>query len=195
MIIKGILLGLSTGIFCLSWCVPIYTPLLLSTPKSKKEIWLAFLKFSLGRLIAYLLFGLVVGYLSSFLTSLIVSQVISWAIVILAILMIFYALGLTVPKSKFCHVFKKTKVLFWAGFLTGINVCPPFLLAVTSGLKTGEVISGALYFFAFFIGTSVYLIPITFLGYFSKLKLLNQIATYSAILVGLIFLIYGLKGI
>ncbi len=195
MIIKGLLLGLSTGIFCLSWCIPVYIPLLLSTQRSKKEIWLAFIKFSLGRLIAYLLFGLIVGYLSSFLTGSIVSKVVSWAIIILAILMIFYALGLAVPKSKFCHVFKKTKVLFWAGFLTGINICPPFLLAVTSGFKTGQVIWGMLYFLAFFIGTSIYLIPITLLGYFSKLKLLNKIATYSAILVGLIFLIYGLKGI
>ena len=195
MIIKGLLLGLSTGIFCLSWCIPIYTPLLLSSKRSKKEIWLGFIKFSLGRLIAYAIFGMIVGFLGNLLTSPFVSKIISWAIIILAVLMIVYALGLTVSKTKLCRLCKKTKILFWAGFLTGINICPPFLLAITSGLKTGEVISGILYFLAFFIGTTIYLIPFTLLGYFTKLKLLNQIATYSALLVGIIFLIYGLKGI
>lgn len=195
MIIKGILLGLSTGIFCLSWCVPVYTPLLLATVKSKKEIWLAFVKFSLGRLAAYMIFGALVGYFSEKISGLLVSKAINWAIIVLAVLMISYALGLTVPHSKLCRIIKKVKVLFWAGFLTGINICPPFLLAITSGLKSGEVMNGVLYFFSFFIGTTVYLIPITFLGYLTKQKTLNQIATYSAILVGLIFLIYGLKGV
>lgn len=195
MIFKGLLLGLSTGLFCLSWCVPIYTPLLLSTQKSIREIWLAFVKFSLGRLLAYIIFGAVVGYLSEFIIGGIFSKIISWSIIIIALLMIGYGFGLTIPKSKFCQRIKKMKILFWAGFLTGINVCPPFMLAVVSGLKSGNVISGILYFLFFFIGTSVYLVPLTFLGYFNKLKILNKIATYSAILVGIIFLFYGLKGI
>lgn len=195
MLINGLLLGLSTGIFCLSYCLPIYIPLLLVEKRNKIQIWWVFLKFTLGRLIAYIIFGAVVGYLGSQLTGVFFQKTISLAMVVLALIMIAYSLGLTIPQSKLCHYFKKIKVPFWLGFFTGINICPPFLLALSYGFKAGGIISGILFFTAFFIGTTIYTAPFTFAGYLSQNKILRQIGAFSTFLVGIIFLILGLKGL
>ncbi len=195
MLINGFLLGLSTGIFCLSYCLPIYIPLLIVEKYDKIQIWWVFLKFTLGRLIAYIIFGAIVGYLGNRLTGLLFQKTISLAMIILALLIIAYSLGLTIPQSKFCFYFRKIKVPFWVGFLTGINICPPFLLALSYGFTTGGIISGILFFFAFFVGTTLYTAPFTFAGYLSQNKILRQIGTFSAFLVGIIFLILGFKGL
>ena len=194
MLINGLLLGLSTGIFCLSYCVPIYIPLLLAEKRDKTQIWRVFLKFTLGRLIAYIIFGAVVGYLGTRLSGAFFQKTISAAMIILALTLIAYSLGLTIPQSKFCHYFKKIRVPFLLGFLTGINICPPFLLALTYGFKSGGVIDGILFFTAFFVGTTIYTAPFTFAGHLSQNKILRQIGTLSAFLVGIIFLILGLRG-
>ena len=191
-IINGLLLGLSTGIFCLSWCIPIYAPLLLvEKRKVKTSLWV-FLKFSLGRLTGYILFGAAVGFLGSKISGNIFQLVINLSMILLAGLMITYAFGLTIPQSKFCKIYKKIKPAFWLGFLTGINVCPPFLLALTQGLASAEVIKSILFFIMFFLGTTFYIFPFTFLSFFSNKKILRQIAQISAVIIGLVFLIQAL---
>ncbi len=195
MLINGLLLGLSTGIFCLSYCIPIYVPLLLTEERNKIQIWWVFLKFTLGRLIAYIIFGAIVGWAGSQLTGVLFQKAVSAAMILLAVILIAYSLGLTIPQSKFCHYLKKIKVPFWLGFFTGINICPPFLLALTYGFKTEGIISGILFFSAFFLGTTIYTAPFTFTGLLSQNKILRQIGTFSAFLVGIIFLVMGMRGL
>ena len=48
---------------------------------------------------------------------------------------------------------------FALGFLTGINVCPPFLTGLVVVLDLGSALSGAVFFAAFFAATSLYLLP------------------------------------
>lgn len=49
---------------------------------------------------------------------------------------------------------------FILGFLTGINVCPPFILAFSDAAFFTDIFSSILYFIAFFIGTAIYFMPI-----------------------------------
>jgi len=46
------------------------------------------------------------------------------------------------------------------GFLTGINICPPFLTGLVASLALGSAWSGAAFFAAFFAATSLYLLPV-----------------------------------
>jgi len=195
MILNGFLLGLSTGLFCISYCLPIYAPILLAESRTKKQTWFVFVKFTLGRFIAYILFGAVVGFLGSKISNSIFSTIITIAVIILSCLLILYALGFALPKAKFCKLFKKVKPPFLFGFLTGINVCPPFLLAMAYTFKSGDILGGIFFFASFFVATTLYIAPFTFLGYLSKTKLLTQIARVAAFVVGLIFLVIGLNSI
>jgi len=58
MIIKaisqGMLLGLSTGIFCLITCAPVYVPFVLSEDRKLQQNIMAIGEIAIGRLIAYL---------------------------------------------------------------------------------------------------------------------------------------------
>lgn len=78
------------------------------------------------------------------------------------------------------------------GFLTGLNFCPPFLLAFTGAAGTGSL-WGSLFFFAtFFLGTSIYFIPAPFLGMFGRNPVWRQIGRWAALIVGVYYLYLGL---
>ena len=49
---------------------------------------------------------------------------------------------------------------FAMGFLTGINVCPPFLTGMVVVLAIGSAAGGVAFFMAFFAATSLYLLPV-----------------------------------
>jgi len=184
---NGLLLGLSTGIFCLSYCAPIFLPQLLSQTDKLKG-WGVFLKFNSGRLLAYIIFGALFGWLGAQIHAQFLQNSVRWVIIILATLLILYGLGLSLPKLKWCAWTKKIQLPFISGFLLGINICPPFLLAVTHNFQIGGILNGIIFFIMFFIGTTVYLIPLTFLGHFSHIGWLHQAGRIAAIAVGLIFL-------
>lgn len=190
-LINGLLLGLSTGVFCFSYCAPIFLPQLISE-KDKYKGWSVFLKFNLGRLLAYAIFGAVFGWLGSQVHAQFLQNFTRPIMIVLSILLILYGLGLTLPKLRWCAWIKKAQLPFISGFLLGINICPPFLLALTYNFQQAGVISGIIFFIMFFIGTTIYLIPLTFFGILSKTKWIRQSARLAAIIIGFVFLIQNI---
>jgi sulfite exporter TauE/SafE len=80
----------------------------------------------------------------------------------------------------------------FGGFTSGLNLCPPFILAITQASLTRSV-SGSIYFFiAFFIGTSVYFIPMPFIAVFRKKQDFQLIGKFAAGIVGAIYLYKGI---
>jgi len=186
-LINGLLLGLSTGVFCFAYCAPVFLPQLLSQ-KDRYKGWGIFIQFNLGRLLAYIIFGAVFGWLGAQIHAQYLKTYSGGIIIILALLLILYGLGLSLPKMKWCSWAKHARLPIISGFLLGINICPPFLLAVMQNFQTGGVLNGIIFFVMFFIGTIVYLIPITFLGYFSKVAWLRQAGRAAAVVVGVILI-------
>ena len=187
---NALILGFSTGIFCLAYCGPIYLPQLIAQ-KDKYKGWGVFLQFNAGRLMAYIIFGAIFGWLGTQVHIQFLKTYTQWIIILLASLLILYGLGLSLPKIK-CAWAKNIHFPFLSGFLLGLNICPPFLLALVHNFQTGGVINGIIFFLMFFIGTTIYFLPITFLGYFSKTAWLRQAGRLAAIIVGLIFIIQSI---
>jgi len=195
-------LGLSTGLFCLAWCGAILLPFLLSEQRKLREGFFLVLKFSLGRLIAYILFGFGVGYLGYRISdfSLFHKLILPFAYIFLSIFLIVYSKRSWADK-KFCLFPKRFASQglsaggggfpFVFGFLTGINLCPAFCLAAFSAAALGNFWKGGLYFFMFFLGTSVYLFSLPFLGGLSRLKSIRVAARYAALIIGLWFFYLG----
>lgn len=191
-ILSGFLAGLSVGVYCLGLCLPIFLPLLLSqNQKGKKSLRLV-LEFSLGRLLGYLVFGLIFGWFGQLIQSSYVHLLAGLANLWMGILMIIYSLGLL--DKKFCRFisFAKIKWPIVLGFLTGVNICPPFLGSLAYVFNLKSIIISLFYFLMFFLGTSAYIIPFTLLGAFSGKTWLQKIAQYSGILVGIYFVIINL---
>lgn len=192
-IINGFLLGLSTGVFCLTWCAPVFVALVLNEKKKGKEFLFLFLEFIFGRFIGYILFGALVGYLGVRIQSEIIKKINLTALIVLAVLLIFYGLGL-LNKKRACYSSKKDHLPIFAGLLTGVNFCPPFLIAISYVFNEGGVLRGIGFFLSFFVATSLYLIPLIFFSLLNKSSLFQRMAKYVSVLIGIVFLIYGLSG-
>lgn len=192
--ISGFLTGLSVGIYCLGTCLPIFIPILLSQKRDTKSSFWLVLEFSFGRLLGYILFGFIAGYLGAAIQSLLVHQIAGLTTLLLGLLIVFYSLGFLHFGAKICqrHFFF-IRIPFFLGFLTGASPCPPFLASLSYVFNLQSAILGALFFLMFFLGTSVYIIPLAFLGFFSKKTVFQKVARISGILVGIYFLISGLK--
>ena len=191
-IITGYLAGLSVGVYCLGLCLPVFLPILLSKKRDvKKSFWLV-AEFSLGRLLGYLFFGLIFGWLGQTIKSNLIHQIVGLANLWLGISMVLYSLGAI--NQKFCpgKVFNYLKWTFLVGFLTGVNICPPFLASLTYVFNLRDAFLSLIYFFAFFLGTSTYIVPAAIFGFFSKFPWLQKLGQISGFLVGFYFITQSL---
>lgn len=190
---QGLLLGLSTGVFCLFTCAPVFVPFVLSEERKLQRSLLAVGELAAGRLIAYLLFGLIVGLLGTQLSGPWLNKAIGAAMILLSIAMLAFVAVRRWPHFGLCRAGSKYvnyPVLF--GFLTGINVCPPFLLAMSAALSFGSIAGSVLLFGGFFAGTSVYLALLVPLGLTARSENIRVIGLLTAVLSGILFLGLGL---
>lgn len=193
VIIQPFLLGLSVGIFCFSYCVPFIAPFLIAEKRRFKTNLGLVLKFVLGRFGGYVLFGAFFGYLGEKINNYTVNLILIIALILLSLVLIFYAIGLVRPNFSFCRRrFIKERSPLIMGFLMGVNICPPFLMSLSYVFILHSTIKGIIYFILFFLGTSIYLLPLVFLGLLGKMKEFRMIGRVAALLVGIIFLIYGI---
>jgi sulfite exporter TauE/SafE len=191
---KALLLGLSTGLYCAGFCLPLVGPLLLADEKAGMRRSAARVGlFLAGRLVAYLIFGLVFGALGGRLGRVWAAKTVLLPMVYaaLGLLMVVYGLVQSFPHLGFCRIVNPRVTSGWyvaaLGFLAGINLCPPFLLAVTAVVDTGGALRGALFFVVFFLATSVYLLPLFFSGLVSRFGSVRFAGRAAAILAGLYF--------
>jgi sulfite exporter TauE/SafE len=86
--------------------------------------------------------------------------------------------GCTLPKWN-----RFTEYPILLGIVTGINVCPSFLLAFSRSVTLSGPLAGMLFFAAFFLGTSIFMVPLSFVGMLGRKKLFRTIARMAAVLV------------
>lgn len=209
-ILEGFLLGLSTGTSCIMACYPVFLPYLCSKLEGFNENNKKFLSFTFGRFISYIFVGILLGLLGYYALKFIPPEFevylrrISW--IAAGILLILNGLNFEFPELKLC---KNTKLLtnkkvssFGIGFLAGLNLCPPFLAAASRVFGLGSktpifaMLEGALYFILFFIGTTVFLLPLILVGTLNKIKnsfFLNTfqfISRWTMIILGVYFSVF-----
>jgi sulfite exporter TauE/SafE len=192
-LVKGLLLGLSTGGFCLGACAPAMLPYLVSRQwEGVRSTARRGAEFLAGRLLAYLVFALlVVGLGARVRTSPVVTRAAAAAMALLAVALVLHGLSLSFPEWKTCRALERSGMLrrfpFLAGMALGISICPPLLLAFTYLLTLGHWGSGLGFAVAFFIGTTVYLVPLFLSGMLGRLPSLRGAAEVAAVCSGVWF--------
>jgi hypothetical protein len=78
------------------------------------------------------------------------------------------------------------------GFLTGINLCPPFLVAGVRAAQLAHLSAALLFFFCFFAGTAVWFIPFLSLGFLKRTPAVVAVARMVAVLLAFW---YGFSGV
>lgn len=200
---KGFLLGLTNGTTCMAYCMPVLIPYMLGEAKNTKNNFKSLAKFLLGRFIGYIIFALLAWILNKiiFHNSLWNEVIIGLAYIILSTLMLIY--GISNPHklctanslkgiiNKFTFV-KSPYLPIVLGLVTGLNFCPPFLLAFTEATIINNLLQSIFFFSMFFLATSLYFIPAPFLGFFNGYKELKIIGKMVAVIISLYYLFSGI---
>ena len=194
-LLNGLLLGLTTGAYCLGACAPVVLPYLVSREwDGAKSAARRGGEFLAGRLLAYLVLCALVAKLGSKLqTSPLALHVAAVVMLLLAVLLILHGLSLSFPEWKLCRAVERWGALrrfpFLAGLALGVNACPPLLMAFTYVLTAGQLGPGLAFAAAFFVGSTVYLLPLLFSGFLSRLPSLRGAAEVAAVVSGFWFMV------
>jgi sulfite exporter TauE/SafE len=78
------------------------------------------------------------------------------------------------------------------GFLTGLNLCPPFVAAGVRAAQLGSMAAAILFFFFFFLGTSVWFAPFISLGPIVRNQAVITVARMAMVLIALYYLSMGI---
>jgi sulfite exporter TauE/SafE len=198
--LEGLALGLSTGAYCLGMCFVFFMPYLCvegqkNIFENSKKIGL----FLLGRLIAYVGFAFVMGFLGVSQHNIFNARLTNLSLVVVSLLMLFYALTHHFSDSGFCKSLLSRSNLarlpFFLGLFSGLNPCLPFLVGLTRLWTLNSILGGVVLFVAFFIGTSVYMIPLIFVSFLNRVERVKQIGLFVALLSSVWFLFVGITGL
>ena len=194
------MLGLSAGIYCVGACLVFFMPYLLVEGEQKIfENLRKILSFMLGRLIAYIAFALSMGFIGSAYQNIFTTRFSHISLIVASSLMLIYSLAHNFRDSRSCapfiNRFSLMRIPFFLGLFTGLNPCPPFLVGATRLLTLNNILGGMVLFIAFFLGTSVYMIPLAFVSYLNKNERFKQIGLMVALLSSLWFLSVGISGL
>jgi hypothetical protein len=203
-------LGLASGPACLAACGPVLVPSLLAGRAGFLPNLRTIAVFLGTRLLGYLLFALVAWELGALASMLIKPHphLIGLVCVLMAGVLAWYAYSVRRNCAGSCSPSKLVTIggavdesgntqkgiagVAMLGFLTGLNFCPPFVVA---GIRAAELgsLSGALLFFAvFFAGTSIWFVPIAGLGCVVRNQALITVARMAMGLVAFYYLALGL---
>jgi sulfite exporter TauE/SafE len=197
---QGFLLGIANGATCIAYCAPALIPYLIGEGKNVRQTSGLLTKFLAGRLVGYLGFAVLAWYFSKALALLPANREFlqGTAYTILSILLFTYGINSKAPACLLhrlpSHLTERYPAsLPWLlGFLTGLNLCPPFLLVFVEAASTNSLIQTLIYFFTFFLGTALYFLPVPLLGAYQNKQQLQTIGKLTAILISLYYLYSGL---
>lgn len=201
---EALALGLASGPACIAACGPVVVPSLL-TERAGLRPHLRYLSaFLSARLLGYLLFAVVaweLGLLASMLPAprrLLIGVV----YVLLAAVMLCYAYAARRICVQACADSKLVQIggnragsiagAASLGFLTGLNLCPPFVAAGIRASQLGSMAAALIFFAVFFVGTSLWFLPFLSLGCFARNQAVITVARMAMVLIALYYLSLGI---
>jgi sulfite exporter TauE/SafE len=189
---EGFILGLSTGISCLATCGPVYAPYLMQYKRNLVKNLLVICELSAGRFLAYLVVGAAAGMIGKHVYFEGMDLITASGYVLFSVFLLFIAFR-TSRRDHHCHIDKIKKNSFFdrpllLGLLTGVNICPPFLLALTKAFEGSGPVAGMSLFASFFIGTTLLLLPVSAFGILGSKLEFRKIARWCAVVISLWFI-------
>ncbi|MGA9062637.1 MAG: sulfite exporter TauE/SafE family protein [Terracidiphilus sp.] len=207
--VEALVLGLATGPVCLASCGPVVLPWMLVQPQGMRPHSRQLFRFLAARLAGYLVFAAAVWLVGSSIPHAWSGR--SWLFggiqLLLAAALVVYAAGWPLrrcalpqpsnrPSSHLVQIGEaphpRPSGALALGFLTGINLCPPFLVAGVRAAQLPHLSAALLFFLFFFAGTAVWFIPFLSLGFVRRTPAVVTVARMVAVLLACW---YGYSGI
>ncbi len=181
--------GLSVGPVCVLHCGVFHLAFLARHSQAERgRTALLGAALLTGRLAAYLLFGLLLGLVAA--GGLVVVQ--PWVLTLaLGLVMVAYAV---LPRRRQHRCGCNTRGFgvvtggLLLGFLTGLSPCPPFLASGLIALRSHGVAAAMLTLFAFFLGSSLLLLPLWFAPAALTPRVRERLRVASRVIAGVVAL-------
>ncbi|MCK9555282.1 4Fe-4S binding protein [bacterium] len=193
---EGFILGLSTGIACGATCLPFLIPVFsFSGKKNLFHAFVIFALFSLGRFIAYMLFGTLTVLTGYYISAFPLSQLLKGVLLITMSVIVLFLIHSGGMANKPCISGKPLNKIYHIplllGFTAGINLCPPFILLITAVLRLSSPTYGIIMFASFFAATTLVMLPSIFGIYLVKIRFLSTATRIISVLIAIYFFIIG----
>jgi len=201
---EALILGLASGPACIAACGPVLVPSLLIERAGMKPHARYLSVFLAARLLGYLLFAMVAWELGTLASMLPAPRMLMMGAVyvLLAGVLFWYAYSAgrscahSCADSKLVSIGENRKrgiagaaVL---GFLTGLNLCPPFIAAGIRAAQLGSMAAALLFFAVFSLGTSVWFVPFISLCRISRNQAMMTVARMAMVIIALYYLALGI---
>jgi sulfite exporter TauE/SafE len=201
---EALVLGLATGPVCLASCGPVVLPWMLAQPEGVRAHGRQLSVFLAARLAGYLVFATAAWFAGAALPRSWAGR--SWVFggieLLLAVALIVYAAGW--PRRRRAAKASSGELVQISdrqnerrlgavalGFLTGINLCPPFLVAGVRAAEQASLIAALAFFVFFFVGTAVWFLPYLSLGLVRRAPAVVTVARMVAVLLACWYLFSG----
>jgi len=196
--IDSLILGISSGSACVATCGIVMFPYLMSGAADSKKIIVDLSIFMLARFIVYFILATLSWYFGQALFSNpVVRNIVPGILYIgLSIMLVYYSISKSrktnCPAKMFTAINNKKLIPIILGVVNSIGFCPALFIVLTKGATENSLMQSYLAFIAFFIGSSVWFLPLPFAGKIKKVEVLKTIGILATGLAGIIFMIKGI---
>jgi hypothetical protein len=118
---------------------------------------------------------------------------------VFAIMLVWYSISNSrvkdCPAKIVTTINNKNLVPVFLGIVNSVGFCPALILIITKGASQDSISHSYLAFLAFFLGSSVWFLPLPLAGKIRKKEVLKTIGILATGLAGIIFLIKGITNI
>jgi hypothetical protein len=187
-LILGASLGISTGWYCLLTCGISFAAFMSSREHGSRTSKIL-LYFS-GRFIIYLAAAVLAALLTNELQSFL--HIVRRPVLVISGLYLLLLSGH--PRPGPCLA-EKSASAFILGLMSGLQPCPPFIALFGSSVVSAGPLNTLLMFLAFFITSSVMILPSLIPMAGTKIPLVRDIARFALCAAAVILLFLGLNGI
>lgn len=193
---EAFVLGLATGPVCLASCGPVVLPWMITQPEGFRRHGKRLGIFLAGRLAGYLSFAVVAWSIGTAIPSRWAARPWVYGTVELALAaaLLVYAAGWPHPR---CRLVGSDEPLVQIGdkprrppsgalalgFLTGINLCPPFMIAAVRAAQLNNLVASLLFFASFFAATAIWFTPLLTLSWVRRSQALVTVARMTSLLL------------
>jgi hypothetical protein len=195
------ILGLSSGSACLVTCGMVMFPYLMAGSAGVKRIAIDLSIFLLTRFVVYFLLATLAFYFGQALfKNQIVRNIVPGILYIgFSIMLVWYSISNSrnqkCPAKIVRTVNNQRLIPLFLGVVNSLGFCPALFIIMTKGATQGTLIQSYVAFLTFFIGSSIWFIPLPLAGKIRKKEVLNTIGILATGLAGIIFMIKGITNL
>ena len=195
------ILGLSSGSACMVTCGMVMFPYLMAGSAGVKRIAVDLSIFLLTRLVIYFILATLAWYFGQALFSnKVVRNIVPGILYMLfAVMLVWYSISKNLNQECPAKIVKTVNnhrlVPVFLGIVNSLGFCPALFIILTKGATQESLIQSYIAFLAFFIGSSIWFLPLPLAGKVRKKEVLKTIGILATGLAGIVFMMKGITNL